>query len=100
MDITIGRTEPRPYEQRAVSDRKTPTRYEVFADGVKIGEVGSYSEESWDKSPNGRIRTRMRGYARSWKAWGLDHRPVGYHHWTRQQAIEALTERAAASSGR
>lgn len=100
MEITIKPTEPRLYEQRPATDRKTPTRYEVFADGEKIGEVGTHSAESWDLSPNGRIRTRMRGYTRTWKAWGLDHRPVGFKHWTRQKAIDALAERAEAASGR
>lgn len=70
--ITFQRIEAHSW-QHAVSDKKhKPTRYEVLRDGVKIGEVSSHSEESWQTS--GRIRTRFLGYSRDWR-----YQPVGAH---------------------
>jgi hypothetical protein len=48
----------------AYSDKKPATRFGVYVDNTKIGEINSYSSESWATS--GRIRTRMLGYTRGW----------------------------------
>jgi hypothetical protein len=61
--ITITKVTPQRFQHTA-SDRKDATRYAVLVNGVKIGEVGSHSEESW--ADNGRLRTRKLGYHRSW----------------------------------
>lgn len=91
--IRLEKIEAKPYEQRAVSDRKAPTRYAVYDDAVKLGEVGSYSQESWDTTPNGRIRTRMRGYTRTWKVWDASGRVVYRYSSTRERAVAELLRR-------
>ncbi len=88
------------YGQRPPGDPKTPTRYEVLVDNVKIGEVYSYSTESWDRSRNGKIRTRFRGYSRTWRAVTLDGMLVVPFAHSRQRAVEKLLARAPGESPR
>lgn len=87
--VSLVRVESLSY-QHAVSDKRRPTRYEVYVNGVKIGEVYSHSDESWDV--HGRIRTRMRGYSRSWRARVDGRDVVRYGAYTRQRAVEKLVE--------
>jgi hypothetical protein len=98
MAIVLRQVPAQP-GQNVSSDRRTPTRYEVRADGVKIGTVYSKSKESWDTTSNGRIRTRMRGYSRTWGAVapasdGRSPVRLGEWYYSRKRAVDALVEHA------
>lgn len=88
--VALRKIAPRKWGQHAVSDTRTPTRYEVLVDGTKIGEVYSYSSASWDKSRNGKIRTRFRGYSRMWRATDMTGTLVTSFSGTRQHAVGKL----------
>lgn len=88
--VTLRQIEAKSY-QHAVSDRRKPSRYEVLVDGVVVGEVATCSSESWDRSPNGRIHTRMRGYTRGWSG-DIDGRRVVAWAYSRRRAVEQLVE--------
>ncbi len=92
--VTLRRIEAQEWNQRAVSDTRTPTRYEVLVDDVKVGEVFTRSSESWDRSRNGKIRTRFRGYSRVWRATSLDGTLVASFSDTRQHAVSKLLAHA------
>lgn len=78
------------FGQHAFADKRQPTAYEVYLGGRSVGTVRSRSQESWEKS--GRIRTRMRGFSRHWQATTSEGAVVGRLYYTRQAAIDALTE--------
>lgn len=90
IQATLRQIDAKPWEQRAVSDPRPPTRYEVLVDGVRIGEVYTHSSESWDRSPNGKVRTRFRGYSRTWRALSADGALVASFADTRHRAVEKL----------
>lgn len=93
--VTLRKIAPQKWRQRPVSDERTPTRYEVLVDGTKIGEVYSYSSESWDTNRSGKIRTRFRGYSRMWRAAALDGTLVSSFSDTRQHAVKKLLTAAS-----
>lgn len=74
----------------AVSDKRKATAYEVSVDGVVIGTVHSRSVESWDKNKSGKVRTRFRGYSRTWVAIDTKGFDVTRWMWTRRGAAESL----------
>ncbi len=86
----LRRIPAQEWKQRAASDPRPPTRYEVLVDGAKVGEVYSYSRESWDRSRSGKIRTRFRGYSRMWRATSLDGTLVASFSDTRRDAVRKL----------
>lgn len=101
--VTVEKIEAQQF-QHARTDTKTATRWAILVDGVKIGEVGSHSEESWATS--GRLRTRKLGYNRNWLG-ALETNPnksmiSGYRRAdaissTRAGCIERLVEKYLAS---
>lgn len=89
--IKLERLEPHSW-QHALRDRKPATRWRVLLDGKPIGEVSSHSEESWATNASGRIRTRMRGYARTWHAQANPNTVVTRVAYNRTRAIRDLVE--------
>lgn len=88
--IRLEKIAARPYEQRPATDSREPTRYAVYDGAEKLGEVGTYSRESWATTPNGRIRTRMRGYIRTWRSWDASGRPLSRYSSSRERAVAEL----------
>jgi len=97
--VTVTPVDPQQF-QHARDDKRAATRYAVHVDGVKIGEVGSNSEESW--ASNGRTRTRKLGYRRYWtgaletnpnKAMAIGMRRADAVHSNRNGCVELLVER-------
>ena len=80
----------------AGGDKRPGARYEVVShDGKPIGEVNKCSEESYRSDGTGSpVRYGFRGYSVYWTA-EVKGKRVGYHHYTRKAAVEALVKHTA-----
>lgn len=95
-DVQMKKITARTYDH-APGDSRPATRYEVSVSGIKVGEVYSRSTESWDLSPNGKIRTHFRGYSRTWGALAVNNAQVTRTASSRQRAVADLLRQSSAA---
>ncbi len=77
---------PRPRSEYAAKDCR---QYAVYKDGFEIGTVESKRTESWRQTSSG-VRYSLRGKPKHWEATTKAGKRVGYRHYSRREATQAL----------